>query len=131
MDIRNLIEAATTITVYHGGLNSEPHDGMYFSSDPEFASDYGEVHKYSISLGKIFDSLDPELIKPMLPLYDPYTETEITTMYQYNQRSSDTWEIIEQHLDDIRSMGYDSIRIFEGGIENYYVFNKFKIRSIN
>ena len=45
MDFRNLIESASMITAYHGGDHPEPHDGMYFSSDPHFAKDYGEVYQ--------------------------------------------------------------------------------------
>ena len=130
MDMRTLIEAASTITVYHGGDHPEPHDNMYFSSDPSFASDYGNPYQYKISLGKLFDSLDPNLIEPMLPLYDPYNETEIETIEAYMDSSSDTWEIIEQHLRYIKGMGYDSIRIYEGGVENYFVFNKANIKVV-
>ena len=130
MDFRNLIEAATTITAYHGGDHPEPHDGMYFSSDPHFAKDYGEVFQYRISLGKMFDSLDEHLIEPMLPMYDPYHEVDIESMDEYMDSSSDTWEIIEQHLRDIKSMGYDSIRVFEGGVENYYIFDKSNIQLL-
>lgn len=130
MDFRNLIEAATTITAYHGGDHPEPHDGMYFSSDPHFAKDYGEVYQYKISLGKMFDSLDEHLIEPMLPMYDPYHEVDVETIDEYMDSSSDTWEIIEQHLRDIKSMGYDSIRVFEGGVENYYIFDKSNIQLL-
>jgi len=130
MDMRTLIEAASTITAYHGGDHPEPHNGMYFSSDPGFAEDYGEVYQYSIHLGKMFDSLDPKLIEPMLPMYDPYHETDIETIEDYLDSSSDTWEILEQHLRYVKGMGYDSLRIFEGGVENYYIFDKNNIRMI-
>lgn len=130
MNMRNLIEAASTITAYHGGDHPEPHNGMYFSSDPDFAEDYGEVYKYNIYLGKMFDSLDPNLIEPMLPMYDPYHEADIETMEEYMDSSSDTWEILEQHLRYIKGMGYDSLRIFEGGIENYYIFDKSNIQML-
>lgn len=130
MNIRTLIEAATSITAYHGGDHPEPHDGMYFSSDPDFSKDYGDVYQYKINLGKMFDSLDERLIEPMLPMYDPYHEVDIETIDDYMDSSSDTWEIIEQHLRDIKSMGYDSIRVFEGGVENYYIFNKSNIQLL-
>lgn len=68
MDFRNLIESASMITAYHGGDHPEPHDGMYFSSDPDFSKDYGDVYQYKINLGKMFDSLDERLIEPMLPM---------------------------------------------------------------
>lgn len=131
MNIRILIEAATTITAYHGGDHPEPHDGMYFSSDKHFSEDYGKVYQYKLNLGKMFDSLDESVIKPMLPLYDPYNETDIETIDEYMSNSSDTWEIIEQHLRYIKGMGYDSVRVFEGGIENFYIFYKDHIRLIN
>ena len=131
MDFRTLIEAATTITAYHGGANPEPHDGMYFSSDPNFAKDYGEVYQYKISLGKMFDSLDEHLIEPMLPMYDPYHEVDIETIDEYMDSSSDTWEIIEQYLRSIKSMGYTSIRVFEGGVENYYIFDRSNIQLVD
>jgi hypothetical protein len=78
----------------------------------------------------MFDSLDENEIEPLLPIYDPYTETDIETMSDYMDRSSDTWEIIEQYLSSIEGMGYDSVRIFEGGVENYYVFDKQNIKMV-
>jgi len=78
----------------------------------------------------MFDSLDPKLIEPMLPMYDPYHETDIETIEDYLDSSSDTWEILEQHLRYVKGMGYDSLRIFEGGVENYYIFDKNNIRMI-
>lgn len=130
MNIRTLIEAATTINAYHGGDHPEPHDGMYFSSDPHFSEDYGAVYQYKLHLGKMFDSLDENVIEPMLPMYDPYHEVDIETMDEYMDSSTDTWEIIEQYLRDIKSMGYDSIRVFEGGVENYYIFSKSNIQLL-
>lgn len=132
MRFSEIIESSgKTILVYHGGGHPEPHNGMYFSTDPGFAEDYGKVYQYKIDLGKMFDSLDETLIEPMLPMYDPYHEVDVETIDEYMDSSSDTWEIIEQHLRDIKSMGYDSIRVFEGGIENYYIFDKNNITLLS
>jgi hypothetical protein len=130
MDFRTLIETASMVTAYHGGDTPEPHDGMYFSSNVNFSQDYGTVYQYKLNLGMMFDSLDENEIEPLLPIYDPYTETDIETMSDYMDRSSDTWEIIEQYLSSIEGMGYDSVRIFEGGVENYYVFDKQNIKMV-
>ena len=119
------------ILVYHGGSHYRPHDGMYFSTSEEFAESYGQVYRYSVNLGRMFDSLNEKLVSPMLPLYDPYDDEEIYSMEEYMERSNDTWEIIEQHLSYIRGLGYDSIRIFEGGVENYYIFRKENIRLVS
>jgi len=58
-------------------------------------------------------------------LYDNYNEVEVTTLEEFEEYSnnySDTWEIIEENLSDIyRIEGVNSIRIFEGGVENYIV----------
>ena len=131
MDFRILIEAATTITAYHGGDNPEPHNGMYFSSSLQFAKDYGNVHQYKITLGKMFDSFDENMVDILLPMYDPYNGIDIETLDEYMHNSSDTWEIIEQYLRSIQSMGYDSVRVFEGGVENYYIFDKSNITMLD
>ena len=130
-DLLNLLESiGSSKTLFHGGDDPQPHNGMYFSTQPSFAESYGVVNEYNVTLGKIFDSLDERVIEPLLPLYDPYDEVEINSINAYMERTSDTWEIIEQHLSYIRGMGYDSVRIFEGGTENYYVFDKDNIKLI-
>lgn len=122
--------AGKPMIAYHGGNHPEPHDNMYFSSDPDFAKDYGKVYQYKLSLGRMFDSLDKTVIEPLLPLYDPYDETYIETIDDYMARSSDTWEIIEQYLTSIKGAGYNSVRIFEGGVENYFIFDKDSIKLL-
>jgi hypothetical protein len=129
-DIKTILESISTITVYHGGDHPEPHDNMYFSTDLRFATEYGKVFQYKINLGKMFDSLEEESVSDFLPMYDPYTESDVETISDYMDRSSDTWELIEQHLSDIEAMGYDSVRVFEGGIENFLVFDKSNIEII-
>ena len=129
-DIKTILEAISTITVYHGGDSPEPHDNMYFSTNPDFASEYGKVYEYKITLGTMFDSLEEEDVLNFLPMYDPYIDSDVETISDYMDRSRDTWELIEQHLRDIESMGYDSVRVFEGGVENFLVFDRENIKLL-
>lgn len=115
------------VRVYHGDTkeNARLHRKMFFSSDPEFAKDYGKyITAYDLNTVKFVDSLDRNLIEPLLPLYDPYTDTDVNNFEEYIQRSSDTWEIIESHADQIvADTGADGLIVYEGGVVNYLVFN--------
>lgn len=42
-----------------------------------------------------------------------------------------TWLLFEQHLDAIKSLGYDGLKITEDDAENYVAFNPTQIKSIN
>jgi hypothetical protein len=115
------------ITVYHGDEkeNVQLHPGMFFSTDPDFCTSYGKhITKWEIDLTRFLDSLDPDLIEPLLPLYDPYTDSEINDWSDYEDRSSDTWEIIEDRAKGLcDAHGAAGMIIYEGGIRNFIVYD--------
>jgi len=120
-----------TQKLYHGSTNEiegQFNPGSFFSSSYSFSDVYGEVYECEVELGTIFDSANPKHIQKLLDitnLYDNYNEVEVTTLEEFEEYSnnySDTWEIIEGNLSDIYGIeGVNSIRIFEGGVENYIV----------
>ncbi|NTF17835.1 hypothetical protein G6L37_05430 [Agrobacterium rubi] len=103
--------------VFHGGEGGV-HRGIFVSTDREFASDYGDVTAYDLSLdgASVFDSLDEEQVGALLPITDPYDGVDITTFAEYLDRSSDTWEMIESYVS-----GYGIVVIYEGDVKNYKV----------
>lgn len=115
------------ITVYHGDTKPDVklHPKMFFSSDPEFCESYGKhITAYRLNTMNLIDSLDEELIEPHLPLYDPYTDSMVETISDYMDRSSDTWEIVEDIADKLVSYaGAAGIIIYEGGIRNFLVYD--------
>jgi hypothetical protein len=125
----NLFENTTKV-LYHGGDNHEPHDLMFFSEAEQFAEDYGEVRSYEVDLGRVFDSLDHQNIEPLLPLHDTYDDAEISSLDDYDQRSSDTWEMLEAVVSSVWSTGADSLLVTEGGYVNYLVRDKSRIRLL-
>jgi len=129
----NLVERETnaTIIAHHGGENHLPHDRMFFTTDKDFASEYGKVRQYRIKLGQCFDSLDPDAVESILPVEDTYSDTMIDNLSDYMDRSSDTWEMIEGEIGQLKAMGYDSAIIYEGGIKNYLVFYASHIELID
>ena len=92
------------------------HHGMFLSSCPDFAADYGPVHLYRVRLGQVFDSLDEETIRPLLPLEDPYDDTMLETVEAYMKSCEDTWERIEAVEG---SCPGDTLLVTEGGVVNY------------
>jgi len=112
------------IKVYQGSNEERTN---YFSTDKNFAKDYGNVKEYTIAPEKVFDSSNEnnlnDLIKIVGPLEDPYTGKAYKTAKGFLKAvngGNDTWEGIEKHIDSIEGMGYDAIKIYEGGIANYY-----------
>lgn len=114
-------------TVYHGDEkeNAPLHRKMFFSSDRRFASDYGaHITTYELNTLHFADTLDPELIEQFLPLHDHYDDRDIETMSDYMDRSSDTWEMIEEVADRMIGMtGAAGLIIYEGGCKNYMVYD--------
>jgi hypothetical protein len=116
------------ITVYQGSENGDKPTG-FVSTDEDFAKDYGKVTKLTISPKKVFDSGSEKdvqvLIDKVGSLTDSYDEKTYKTAKEFieNLGGSDTWESVEPHIDAIKSMGFDAIKIYEGGVENYYVPN--------
>lgn len=121
------------VTVYHGDTkeNAPLHEKMFFSSDRGFASDYGlHITTYELNVLNFADTLDPELIEQFLPLHDHYDDRDIDTMSDYMDRSSDTWEMIEEVADDIVHMiDAAGLIIYEGGCKNYMVYDTNCLRS--
>jgi hypothetical protein len=107
------------VRVYRGAEKHVLHDRMFFSTNRYEAESYGAVLVYDLPTGRLFDSLDRDTIEPLLPLWDPWDDTEIETFEQYLKHQSDTWSIIEDILGDLS--GYDVLKITEGGVENYLV----------
>jgi hypothetical protein len=113
------------IVVFNGGATTI-HPGIFMSTSPDFASDYGSLRAFELSLDGLFDSLDPEHVAGILPLFDPYDGVCIDTIEAYASRSSDTWEMIEDVV-----KGYPVVRISEGGTVNYLVNDPGLLREID
>lgn len=103
---------------------------VFFSTSERFSKDYGETRIYDIKIKKLFDSTNKENIKNLLQkvgsLYDPYDEMTFNTADEFlcsYTAYADTWEVLEPHLDVIKTMGFDTVLLFEGGIENYVTLN--------
>ena len=125
------------IIVYQGRY---PKDSLsnFYSSDEFFASDYGQVKKFLLMAKNIFDSCNKEhlefLFDKIGSIEDSYDDRVFETAEEYynsNLMGTDTWESIEPYIWNIRMLGYDAIKVYEGGIENYYVISPEKsIKSI-
>jgi len=113
------------IVVFNGGATSI-HRGIFMSSSPSFASDYGSLRAFELSLDGVFDALNPEHVVHILPLFDPYDGTYIDTLDAYFERSSDTWEMIEDVV-----KGYPVIKMSEGGVTNYLVNDTNQLAEID
>ena len=126
--------------LFHGTEEefSDFKPNSFFSTSESFSKDYGKVSSYEIELTNTFDSSKYSHIKKLLKttdLYDEYNEIEVTDLDGYDEATnycSDTWEIIEPYISDIKRLGkegkkFDSIRIFEGGIENFIIFDNNQI----
>jgi hypothetical protein len=129
-----LFENPNVITVYHGDQKPEvvAHPRMFFTECEDFASDYGpHISKWELNVMSFADSLDRDLIEELLPLYDPHTDHDINDWSDYVDRSSDTWEMIEDRADDIVKMaGAAGLIVYEGGIRNYIVYDTSVIRRL-
>ncbi len=120
------------ITVYHGHQDDETreHDGKFFTTDRDFAVEYGKVVEYEIRLGNVLDTTDDEIAKKViipLEIEDPYGGSLVTWQY-WNDFNSDTWEMVEHNFDRIIAQYYDiygkradTILVTEGGVVNYIV----------
>ena len=126
----NLLNESRAVVLYHGGADHTPHDLMFFSEEEQHAETYGGVREYEVVLGQVFNSLARHDVEKLLPLHDPYDDRDIETMEDYDNRSSDTWEMIEEVLSTIWSTGADSILVTEGGYINYLVRDKSRIRLL-
>ena len=123
--------------VYRGFIDNEfPNTIYFFSTNYTHATEYGKnICKYEISFSRLFDSLNINDIKCLIdvvgPLDDPYDSSLYNAAITFIQtHGSDTWEPIEQYLYTIKNMGFDAIRIFEGGYENYIIFSRDQIKKL-
>jgi len=107
------------ITVYRGCRFHEPRKNTFFSTDPDFAADYGEVRSYSLQMTDVLDTTDRTTMEPYLPFIDPYDGSEVSTWEQYLERIGDTWEMIEAALPLLPQASI--VLITEGGVTNYLV----------
>ncbi len=132
----NRLNDIETFTVYRGSVHEEPYTNnkIFFSVSKDFAKDYGKyIYKAEIKPMKIFDSFNPEHWKLLFQwnkdgVYDSYNDK---TYYSFDEMiennaawDSDTWEIIEYHINRIESEGYDCVLITEGGQVNFVIFDK-------
>tara|TARA_B100000700_G_C15061622_1_gene866293 strand:+ start:564 stop:1040 length:477 start_codon:yes stop_codon:yes gene_type:complete len=118
------------ITFYRGSENSDiNHKNVnFFSKNKTFAEDYGEIKEYYLRSKKPFDSTDIEHIEKLLTsigfIEDPYSGNIFEDAESFVESlSSDTWEGIENNLNTIQALGFDSVIVYEGGIQNYIVFS--------
>ncbi len=141
LNAQEINESQEWTTVYHGHQDptSKPHKGKFFTTDPDFAGEYGTVSVYEVKLGRVLDTTDAEVAEQViipLEIYDPYDGSDVTMEY-WSDYQSDTWEFTEEHLDDIiarftKVMGHgvDSVKVTEGGIENYIVLDTKNMRFV-
>jgi hypothetical protein len=128
------------LTLCHGRKEHTAfqEDVVFFSTTREFSERYGEVKEYEVSFNNLFDSTNEDdvnsLISSIGVLVDSYDEKEYDS-YESLLKSGllghDTWETFELYINNILCMGYDGMRIFEGGVENFVVFNasQYKLKS--
>lgn len=118
--------------LYHGSLDhNEFENNVFFSTSQNFAKDYGEVKQYEVTMKNTFDTLNEQHVRELFELkgslYEPYDEMTIHSYEDYVHNGlygCDNWEMFEQYISEIKQMGYDSMRILEGGIENFVVFSR-------
>ena len=119
----------SNIIVYQGRLKGDPLSNFY-STDKQFAEEYGKIQAFLLIAENIFDSSNKEhldlLFKEVGKITDPYDGKVFNTVEEFYDSGliiTDTWESIEQYISYIVGMGFDAIKIYEGGVENYYVIN--------
>jgi len=117
--------AGESVIVYNGGGNGM-HSGIFMSSCAEFAADYGPVRTFELDVSCAFDSLNPDHVRGVLPLSDPYDGSMVETLEQYFERSSDTWEMIEKAVSS-----YPVVIIYEGGVRNFLVNDVSRLREVS
>lgn len=116
------------IVVYQGRFANRRYPSNFYSLDRDFAADYGEVKEYLLTSNNIFDSSNSEHIKLLFdrvgPITDSYDDRVFNTSEEYMESDLpgfNTWESIEPFIGYIKAMGFNAMKIYEGGIENYYV----------
>ena len=118
--------------LFHGSLNHDEFESnVFFSTSPDFAKNYGDVKLYEVNMNNTFDTLNEAHVKQLLKfegsLYEPYEENVFHSYSDYlnsDMYGLDNWEMFEQYINTVKTLGFDSMRIFEGGHENFVVFRK-------
>lgn len=120
------------LVMLHGSETDKTYfgDDRFFSELSDFSSDYGEVKRYRVSLGNVFDIGDRddcnrlvELVGELVDPYDGGTYRTFDELERYGLLGMDTWEISENYVRELRGMGYDGIVLYEGGVFNVMVFD--------
>lgn len=122
------------VIVYQGSDHeAEVLRSHFYSSEKSFALEYGDIKTYSLSIDKFFDSADRTHIKSLLDIvgyivdtYDDVTYTSYEELDETGILGSDTWEAFEPHSHTVKSMGFDGMIVYEGGCQNFLVFDKEK-----
>lgn len=129
----------TTLTLYHGG--KEHHtlkdDQVFFSTAKSFSNNYGEVESYEVTFTNLFDTCNREHVERLLStvhcFYDSYEGVDYHTLDELEESNliaHDDWGLFEPHMFTLEQMGFDGLRMFEGGNENYVTFNKEQYRLL-
>ena len=123
--------------VYRGFLEDDgefPNGLYFFSENINHAREYGNtIKEYEIIINKLFDSAEYKDLNRLFEfvgeIEEPYDETIYSGPSDFMAACGceNTWEPIEQHVDTIKRMGFDGVRIYEGGNVNYIVFSKNQI----
>lgn len=128
------------LEVFHGCINhnNKRDNIVFFSSQKFFAEDYGDVEPYALTLHLPFQTSEKShidfLLEHVSELVDPYWGE---TFHSYEELKEtgllyhDTWEIFEPLIPKIKSLGYDSMIIYEGGVENFVSFHASQYRRLS
>jgi len=116
--------------LYRGTNSVEevPNRLTWYSEDKDFAEGFGDILvNKNVKLGKVFDSTNikhvQKLIDSGLELYNEYDDTYFKTAKKASNYA-DTWDFIENTdgaIDVIEGLGFDSIKILEGGSNVNYI----------
>lgn len=129
----------TSLTLFHGGKmhNGLADDQVFFSTCQTFSKRYGEVGEYEVTFNHVFDVCNRDHVERLLScvgtIYDSYEDKEYSRYEELeadNLLAHDDWGLFEPFLPVLQEMGFDGLRIFEGGNENYVTLNKNQYRLL-
>lgn len=126
--------------VYRGCDHVDKHEDdrpVFFSSSKDFAENYGKVSEYLIQLNAPFDTCSEgdvlKLLEVVEQVKDDYSGDSFTSFTELEDSGllyHDTWEIFEPFMKEIQHLGFDSMIIYEGGVQNFVTFkNKQAIKK--
>lgn len=128
------------VTVFHGKKNHDElrEDIVFFSSSEDFSKDYGDVKTYQLTFKNPFHTCSEKDVTHILGrlnvLVDSYDDSEYRSYEELGNSGllySDTWELFEPYMNQIKRLGYDGMIIYEGGVENYVSFDSDQYRLVN